>query len=75
MFLDKDPSEIIKYVIEFAEIGSSINLPIKTYSRGMRARLAFGLSLSIDFDCYLVDEVISVGDKIFRQKRDFKWLF
>ena len=64
----KNPKEIIDYVYDFSELGDSISLPIKTYSSGMRARLAFGLSLAIDFDCYLVDEVIAVGDANFRQK-------
>lgn len=64
----KNPKKIIEYVHDFSELGDSISLPIKTYSSGMRARLAFGLSLAIDFDCYLVDEVIAVGDANFRQK-------
>lgn len=66
----KDPKKIMEYVHGFSELGDSISLPIKTYSSGMRARLAFGLSLAIDFDCYLVDEVISVGDANFRQKSE-----
>ena len=64
----KDPKEIIDYVNDFSELGEYIGLPIKSYSTGMRARLAFGLSLAIDFDCYLVDEVIAVGDANFREK-------
>lgn len=64
----QDPKRVIQYVCDFSELGDSISLPIKTYSSGMRARLAFGLSLAIDFDCYLVDEVIAVGDANFRQK-------
>ena len=64
----KHPKKIIEYVHDFSELGDSISLPIKTYSSGMRARLAFGLSLAIDFDCYLVDEVIAVGDANFKQK-------
>ena len=43
-------------------------MPVKYYSSGMRARLAFGLSLAIEFDCYLIDEVIAVGDSVFREK-------
>ncbi len=43
-------------------------MPVKYYSSGMRARLGFGLSLAIEFDCYLIDEVIAVGDALFRQK-------
>ena len=56
------------FVEEFAELGRHIALPVKTYSSGMVARLAFGLSLAIDFDCYLIDEVIVVGDQRFHQR-------
>jgi len=66
--------EVIGRVEEFAEIGESFNEPVKSYSSGMRARLAFGLSLAFDFDVYLSDEATSVGDRAFRQKasRAFK---
>ena len=50
------------FVDDFAELGSQLGEPVKTYSSGMRARLAFALSLAIEFDCYLIDEVILVGD-------------
>ena len=53
---------------DFCELDVYMDMPIKTYSSGMRAKLAFGLSLSMNFDCYLVDEVTSVGDKWFREK-------
>ncbi len=53
---------------EFAQLGESLREPVKHYSSGMRARLAFGLSLAIEFDCYLIDEVIAVGDARFREK-------
>ncbi len=53
---------------EFAEIGDYFYMPVKTYSSGMRARLAFGLSMTIEFDTYLIDEVTSVGDASFRKK-------
>lgn len=65
---DRDFQETRDFVEEFAELGKYLRMPIKTYSSGMRARLAFGLSLAIDFDCYLIDEVLSVGDKRFQQK-------
>lgn len=52
----------------FAELGRLMYLPVRTYSSGMRARLAFGLSLAVDFDCILIDEVISVGDQKFQKK-------
>jgi len=58
----------VSYVEDFAEIGSWIDEPVKTYSSGMRSRLAFGLSMAFDFDYYLIDEVISVGDAQFKRK-------
>jgi len=61
-------SRLVKYVEDFAEIGNYFDQPVKTYSSGMRARVAFGLSLAIDFDYYLVDEAMSVGDAHFREK-------
>lgn len=60
--------EKIRYVEGFAEIGTWIDEPIKTYSSGMRSRLAFGLSMAFDFDYYLIDEVMSVGDAQFKRK-------
>jgi len=59
---------IVEFAYEFAEIGEYFQMPVRTYSSGMRARLAFGLSMAIDFDTYLVDEVTAVGDKRFREK-------
>lgn len=64
----RDYSEMQKFVDEFTELGSSLASPVKTYSSGMRARLAFALSLAIEFDCYLIDEVILVGDQNFQRK-------
>lgn len=61
-------SETLERVDDFAELGSSLKLPVKHYSSGMRARLAFGLSLAIEFDCYLIDELVAVGDARFQQK-------
>lgn len=55
-------------VREFSDLGDYFFMPLRTYSAGMRARLAFGLSLAIDFDVYLIDEVTAVGDKPFREK-------
>ena len=60
--------EKIRYVEEFAQIGNWIDEPTKTYSSGMRSRVAFGLSMAFDFDYYLIDEVMSVGDGQFRRK-------
>lgn len=61
-------SDIREYVEEFTELGSQLKMPVKTYSSGMKARLAFALSLAIDFDCYLIDEIILVGDQNFQRK-------
>ena len=58
----------IQYVIDFAEIGAHFDMPISTYSSGMRSRVAFGLSMAFHFDWYLIDEVMSVGDADFRKK-------
>jgi len=56
------------FVDDFAELGEQLKEPVKTYSSGMRARLAFALSISIEFQCYLIDEVIMVGDARFFQR-------
>lgn len=60
--------EIRDFVEDFTELGRQLRMPVKTYSSGMRARLAFALSLAIEFDCYLIDEVIMVGDQNFQRK-------
>lgn len=60
--------EKIRYVQEFAEIGEYFDRPVSTYSSGMMARLAFGTSMAFDFDYYLIDEVMSVGDAGFKRK-------
>lgn len=65
-------SEIRQFVEEFSELGKALSMPVKTYSSGMRARLAFALSLAIEFDCYLIDEVILVGDQNFHRKCQFE---
>ena len=57
-----------RYVDDFAELGRQLGEPVKTYSSGMRARLAFALSIAIEFECYLIDEVIMVGDARFYQR-------
>lgn len=58
----------ISYVQDFSELGKYLREPVKTYSSGMRARLAFAISMVIEFDCYLIDEVITVGDARFHLK-------
>ena len=60
--------EVLEYVEDFAEIGEYFDMPVNTYSAGMRARLAFASCLALDFDLYLIDEVTEVGDQRFRQK-------
>lgn len=58
----------LAYVQDFAEIGEAFDRPVKGYSSGMRSRLAFGLSMAFDFDYYLIDEVMAVGDPAFKRK-------
>lgn len=65
---EADISDRIDYIQNFAEIGSAFDEPIKTYSTGMRSRLQFALSLAIDFDVYISDEITGVGDTAFRKK-------
>ena len=65
---ERDFNETLERVDDFAELGAALKQPVKHYSSGMRARLAFGLSLAIEFDCYLIDELVAVGDARFQQK-------
>jgi capsular polysaccharide transport system ATP-binding protein len=58
----------VDFVEDFSDLGPYFHMPVRTYSTGMRARLAFGLSMAIDFDCYLVDEITGVGDAGFQKK-------
>lgn len=64
----RDYEDLRDRVDDFAEFGSALRRPVKHYSSGMRARLAFGLSLAIEFDCYLIDELVAVGDARFQRK-------
>lgn len=64
----KDLIAYERRVVAFAELGQKYDLPVATYSSGMRPRLAFACSIAIDFDIYLIDEVTSVGDAKFRKK-------
>jgi capsular polysaccharide transport system ATP-binding protein len=66
----EEERQAIEFISDFCDIGEYFDLPIKTYSSGMRARLNFGLSLAFDFDYYLIDETLSVGDPIFREKAE-----
>ncbi len=61
---------LVDYVRNFAELGVHFDLPFRTYSSGMRSRLAFGASMGVHFDTYLVDEVTSVGDAAFKRKSE-----
>jgi capsular polysaccharide transport system ATP-binding protein len=61
-----DVRKTLDFVEDFAEIGDYIDVPVRTYSSGMMARLSFGLSMAIDFECYLVDEITAVGDLRFQ---------
>ena len=63
-----DTEELLDFVADFAELGDHFHMPVRSYSSGMRSRLAFGISMGIKFDTYLVDEVTSVGDAAFRAK-------
>lgn len=63
-----DTDELLEFVAQFAELGDHFHMPVRTYSSGMRSRLAFGLSMGVHFDTYLVDESTSVGDAAFREK-------
>lgn len=65
-----DTDVLAGFVEDFAELGHHFRMPTRTYSSGMRSRLAFGLSMGIRFDTYLVDEVTSVGDAAFRRKNE-----
>lgn len=58
----------IAFVQDFAEIGQYLDMPVNTYSSGMKAKVGFGLSMAFDFDYYISDEVTSVGDQTFKQK-------
>ena len=63
-----DAEACLPFVYDFTELGIYLKEPVKTYSSGMRARLAFATSMVVDFDCYLVDEIVAVGDSRFQAK-------
>ena len=65
---DVDMDYVLDFTEEFSELGQYLYEPVKRYSSGMKARLAFALSLAVEFDCYLIDEVIAVGDSRFADK-------
>jgi capsular polysaccharide transport system ATP-binding protein len=63
-----DTDSLLEFVKDFAELDNHFHMPVRSYSSGMRSRLAFGISIGIPFDTYLVDEVTSVGDAAFKLK-------
>ncbi|MEP1328068.1 ABC transporter ATP-binding protein [Pseudophaeobacter sp.] len=63
-----DTDDLVAFVDDFAGLGTSYDMPMRSYSSGMRSRLTFGASMGIRFDTYLVDEVTAVGDRAFRRK-------
>jgi capsular polysaccharide transport system ATP-binding protein len=63
-----DPGDKIGFVEEFSELGLYLREPVRSYSSGMRARLAFAISMIVEFDCFLIDEVVAVGDARFQKK-------
>lgn len=63
-----DTEQLLDFVQDFSELGDFFFMPVRAYSSGMRSRLAFGTSMGIHFDYYLVDEVTAVGDARFRRK-------
>jgi capsular polysaccharide transport system ATP-binding protein len=63
-----DYRDVIDYVEDFAQLGRFLREPVRVYSSGMRARLAFAVSMIVDFDCYLIDEVVAVGDARFQAR-------
>jgi len=65
---DRELKKNLNFILEFSELGAYFEMPVKTYSSGMKARLAFATSLAFDFDYYLIDETLSVGDTKFRKK-------
>ncbi|MCA1945518.1 MAG: ATP-binding cassette domain-containing protein [Desulfovibrio sp.] len=65
---DVDYDQAFRQVSDFSELGHYLDEPVRTYSSGMRARLAFAISMAVDFDCYLIDELSAVGDRRFNKK-------
>ena len=64
----QDVRRVLDFVEDFSELGDYLDAPVRTYSSGMGARLAFALSMAIDFECYLIDEITAVGDARFQQR-------
>lgn len=64
----RDTGKAAAFAEDFAELGKFFHMPIRTYSSGMRSRLAFAVSMAVDFELYLIDEVMSAGDLRFHEK-------
>ena len=69
---DVDFRDKLEFVKEFSELGIYLREPIISYSSGMRGRLAFAISMIIEFDCYLIDEIVAVGDSRFQEKCQYE---
>lgn len=78
-----DIKRVLDFVEDFSELGAYMHEPLMRYSSGMRARFAFALSMAIDFDCLLIDEIVAVGDKrfhdkchseLFEKRKDKSWI-
>jgi capsular polysaccharide transport system ATP-binding protein len=67
-----DWRDTVRFVEDFSELGIYLREPVKSYSAGMRARLAFAISMIIEFDCFLIDEIVAVGDARFHSKCHFE---
>ena len=67
---NRDEDQLLEQVESFAELGPYLYQPLSTYSSGMSGRFAFALSLTIDFECFLIDEMISAGDARFRKRSE-----
>ena len=68
----QDPDRNLAFVEEFAELGQYLREPVRSYSSGMRARLAFAISMIIEFDCFLIDEIAAVGDARFHERCNYE---
>ncbi|WP_119306360.1 ABC transporter ATP-binding protein [Cohaesibacter haloalkalitolerans] len=64
----KQVGEVVEGIRDFAEIGKYFDMPVRTYSSGMRARLNFAIAMAFDFNCYIIDELTAVGDQNFKNK-------
>lgn len=64
----KDVKSVLDFVEDYAQLGSYFRQPLNTYSAGMAGRLAFGISLAVDFECYLIDEATAAGDDRFQRR-------